>query len=70
MSEQRHLETYIGDGAYAFVADHRSLVFYTSNGIEEQNRVEIDIGDIAGFQRWLVKAVPLALGTDAKEGDG
>ena len=56
----RHLETYIGDGAYAYVADYRSLVFYTSDGVTEKNRVEIDVGDIAGLLRWLKDAVPLA----------
>lgn len=48
----RHLETYIGDGAYAYVSDYRSLVFFTSDGERETNRVEIDVGDLEGFRRF------------------
>lgn len=60
MQEGRRLETYIGDGAYAYVSDSRALVFYTSNGIDEMNHVYIDVGDIDGLMRWLIDAVKLA----------
>ena len=60
MAQQIYLATYIGDGAYAYVTEYRSLVFYTSNGIAETNRVEIDVGDIDTFMRWLEEAVKLA----------
>ena len=56
----RYLETYLGDGAYAYVADYRSIVFYTSNGVEEKNRVEIDPTDIPKLMTWLESAVKLA----------
>ncbi len=59
---ERHLEVHIGDGAYAYVSNYRSLVFYTSNGIRETNRVEIDVGDINRFTEWLAPAMELAQG--------
>jgi hypothetical protein len=61
-TQGRHLETYIGDGAYAYVAEYRSLVFYTSDGVSEKNRVEIDVGDIDNLMRWLGSAVKIAKG--------
>ena len=37
-------------------------MFYTSDGVTEKNRVEIDVADIKGLMRWLEQAVPLAQG--------
>lgn len=51
--EPRHIEGYIGDGAYVFMDDFRGIVLYTSNGINETNRVVIDAGDVDRFVSWL-----------------
>lgn len=38
----RYFETYLGDGAYAYLGEYQDVVLYTSNGIEETNRVVLE----------------------------
>lgn len=56
----RHLERYLGDGAYAYVRNDRALVFYASDGIRETNQVVIDVADLDRLMLWLEGAVKLA----------
>ena len=53
MSEERHLERYIGDGAYVYCDDCGNVVIYASNGYIETDRVVIDVDDMPALTRWL-----------------
>ena len=59
--EGRYEEDYLGDGAYVYVAPDRSVVLYTSNGIDETNTVYLDPYVLGVFERWLVRVRELGL---------
>ena len=50
---KRHMERYIGDGAYVYLDDCANVVLYTSDGVTETDRVVIDVGHVAMLNRWL-----------------
>ncbi len=49
----RYFETYLGDGAYAYLSDYREIVLYTSDGITETNTVVLEPDVLAMFESWL-----------------
>jgi hypothetical protein len=51
--EIRHLETYLGVGAYVYLSDWDEVVFYTSNGITETNTVVLDTDGLRMLMNWL-----------------
>lgn len=51
--DTRRRETYLGDGAYAYIDPYGGVVIYTSDGISETNRVVLDPVVLATFVRWL-----------------
>ena len=50
---KRFLECHIGDGAYVYLSEDRTIVFYTSDGIRETNRVVIDPDHLGLLDRWF-----------------
>ena len=49
----RNLETYLGDGAYAYLAEYGDIILYTSNGITETNRVVLGPYEMQAFSEWI-----------------
>ncbi len=49
----RHLEDYIGDGAYVYMESWGDVVLYTSDGIRETARVCLEPEVLQAFKRWL-----------------
>ena len=52
----RHLESYLGDGAYVYLNNWGGVVFYTSDGRSEIDSVVIDAADLKKLKRWLKEA--------------
>jgi hypothetical protein len=48
----KYFETYLGDGAYAYMNDARQVILYTSAGITETNRVALEPEVLASFEKW------------------
>ena len=55
MKTDRICEDYIGDGAYVYLTPYQDVVLYTSNGIEETNRVVLEPPVMRAFERWQVR---------------
>lgn len=53
MAEYRAYENYIGDAVYVFRSKFNDVVLYTSNGIQETNRVVLEPAVLEAFMRWM-----------------
>ena len=51
--EERHFHTYIGDAVYAYMDDWLGVVLYTSNGLEETNRIVLESDVLVDFLTWV-----------------
>lgn len=51
----RILEDYLGDGAYVYLSPSRNVVLYTSDGVIETNRVELEPDVLRSFDEWVVR---------------
>ncbi len=49
----RHLEDYIGDGAYVYMDDAAQVVLYTSDGYSATNTVVLEPAVLENFKRWM-----------------
>lgn len=55
MSDRR-FETYLGDGAYVYLDPYGGVVLYTSDGINETNRVVLEPEVLSHFRMWVEQA--------------
>ncbi len=52
----RLFEQYLGDGAYVYWSVSGNVVLYTSDGVTETNRVELEVEVLNSFETWLEAA--------------
>ena len=64
----RYFESYLGDGAYVYMAPDRSVVLFTSNGITETNKVYLEPEVLAYFTRWQKRVAIALLESEADDG--